>query len=226
MKKVLLIIIATLLSVPTIQAQNSTSGTDFWLTFGQNGNMSSSFINLQIRIVSGNNPTEGRIYFTNLDTYVEFNIPAQQVYTYNLNQIEKAAVYNGTMGVSNKSIHITANHQVTVYALNYISPSTDATNLFPVTALGTDYYQISYSLSISINYFKDAYAVVAIENNTQVYHNGILETTLNAGEVYYRTDPYPTDMTGVHITSDKPVALFAVNQRTVINVGNSNHLFQ
>ena len=73
MKKVLLIIIATLLSIPAIQAQNySTSGTDFWLTFGQTYgyHFNFSILSLQIRIVSGNEPTEGRIYFTNLNTYV------------------------------------------------------------------------------------------------------------------------------------------------------------
>ena len=147
MKHFFYLIIAICLSIPTIQAQNSTSGTDFWLTFGQNG-----FIfdipNLQIRIVGGNNPTEGRITFTNLETYVEFNIPAQQVYTYNLNLIEKAAVYNATMGVSNKSIHITTDNQVAVYALNSHYTVSEVTNVLPVTTLGMDYYNISYSAGL------------------------------------------------------------------------------
>jgi hypothetical protein len=50
--------------------------------------------------------------------------------------------------------------------------------------------------------------------------------TLNTGEVYYYTSS--SDMTGARITSDKPIAFFAVNQVVQIpdNVGTQDHLFQ
>ena len=209
MKRVLLII-AIVMSVFSIWAQ-STGGKEFWLTFGQNGSGSYLVVNLQIRIVSGNDPTAGTIYFTNLGTEVHFNIGAHEVFTYRLDypedKGERQSVYNTTMGVSNRSIRITSEEPVTVYALNQRGFSADATNILPVKALDVDYYQISYT-----PFSVDAYAVVAIKDNTNLYHNKVWEETLDAGEVYYRTSS--DDMTGSHITADNPVAFFAVT-RTV-----------
>ena len=223
----------TWLSIASLWSQNSTSGQDFWLTFGKNHTGIPSDSDLQIRIVNGNHLTEGRITFTNLGTWVDFSIPAHQVYTYALNGTERAAVYNETMGISNKSIHITTDYQVTVYASNHTVVVGDVTNVLPITTLGIDYYNIS---NRSSNYWNDAYAVVAIENNTHVYHDGTLSATLNnAGDVYYRTLSngfYGADMTGTHITSDKPVALFAVSVVAHIGYepgivgGTINSLFQ
>jgi len=48
-----------------LQAQN-TEGTDFWLTFGRifnYGSSSSTYHELQIRIVGGSKQTNGKIYF-------------------------------------------------------------------------------------------------------------------------------------------------------------------
>ena len=225
MKRFFHLIMIVLLNVPAIYAQNSTSGTNFWLTFGQNADINSNTVDLQIRIVSGNSPTTGTISFTNLPISHDFTIPAQQVYTYTLSPAEKQAVYNTTMGTSNRSIHITTHEgkQVVIYALNQYSTSTDATNILPVTALGNDYYQMSYK---TYSTYLDAYAVIAVENNTHVYHNGVIVATLNTGGVYYRTSA--TDMTGAHITADKPVAFFALNQSTTIPNGiyGADCLFQ
>ena len=137
MKRFFYIIIAILFSASSLNAQ-TTSGKDFWLTFGNNMYLSTISVDLQIRIVGGDQPTSGDIYFTNLDTYVHFDILAQQVFTYSLNNTEKQAVYNDVQGTSNRSIHITTiEHSVTVYALNQSSLTMDATNVLPIAALGT-----------------------------------------------------------------------------------------
>ncbi|MCL2041126.1 MAG: InlB B-repeat-containing protein [Bacteroidales bacterium] len=213
MKKVLYLLIALLSGISTMQAQ-TTEGQDFWLTFGSNGGQPSSDLDLQIRIVSGNLPTTGTIYFTNLGTYKDFEINAQEVYTYSLNNEQRQAVYNNfyyETTVTDYSIHITSAEPVTVYALNQVIASVDATNILPVTALSTEYYQISYAPPQMNPIYHDAYAVVATQNNTGLYHNGLLETTLDAGQVYYRNASPNMDMTGSQITADNPVALFAVN---------------
>jgi len=198
------------------QPPQTVEGTEFWLTFGANAvdGHSLSEVDLQIRIVSGASPATGTIHFTNLGTSVDFNIPARQVYTYNLNNAQKQAVYNTKMEKSNRSIYITSNESVTVYALNQLVATTDATNVLPVTALGTEYYQISYAPH---PFYLDAYAVVGVKNNTRLYHDGTLAATLDVGDVYYGTSK--TDMTGAHITADNSVAFFAVNQGTNIPVG-------
>ena len=211
-------IIASLLLLSSsflLSAQDDTRGKDFWLTFGRN-EVSTDFpnaeINLQIRIVGSELATTGTIHFTDLGTAVPFSIAAGQVYTYNLSNIEKqAASCNGTQGISNFSVHITSSEPVTVYALNQSYRTTDATNVLPVTAFGIDYYQLSYTVASITSPYYDAYAVIAAQDSTQVYHNGILAATLlYAGQVYYRTNY--TDMTGSHITTDKPAAFFALHQ--------------
>ncbi|MCL2042171.1 MAG: T9SS type A sorting domain-containing protein [Bacteroidales bacterium] len=212
-----------MLGIFPLRAQTATDGTDFWLTFGENYLHSQNSpsdhqyynLNLQIRIASMDLPTTGTIYFTKLDTAISFTLLPQEVFTYNIPDYkQKEATYNVSDGISDRSVHIVSNNPVTVYALNQTNVSTDATNLLPLPALGTDYYQISH-IPRSGNK-KDAYAVIATQDNTHLYHDGVSvsEGALNAGQVYYRINP--TDMTGAHITSDKPVAFFSLNPGTNI----------
>ena len=226
-RKIYIIVAFILFSVSSLQAQ-TTEGTEFWLTFGANGagdGALPNLVDLQIRIVAKDHQTNGTIFFTNLNTYVDFEIGAKQVYTYILSEIEKAAVYNSPIGnnysvITHYSAHITTTMPVTVYALNQGLSSTDATNVLPVTALGTKYYQISYTSPLSR---ADAYAVIATENNTQVYQDNIPVATLNRGDVYYKGRFY--DMTGACISSDKPIAHFALAGTFAI-FGSADNLFQ
>ena len=187
-----------------IQAQN-TSGTDFYLTFGKNSIV--VIFDYQIRFVCGSESTEVTIYFTDLQTSISFPLQPHQVQTYELSATEKQAVRNTTTGTTNKSAHITSLKPISVYALNQSNGSTDATNVFPVTTLDINYYDISY-------YANDAYAVIAISNNTSIEHNGEQVAILNEGQVYYRT--LTGDMTGVNITANNPIALFALNEMAFI----------
>ena len=214
----------------TKYAQLDTRGTDFWITFGKNFNLSFSAANLQVRIVAGEKATTGTIHFTNLSgpaASVPFSVGAGQAYNYRLNDAEKGAVYNLAMTsvANNLSMRITTDVPVTVYALNQNPATTDATNILPVQVLGTEHYQISYPSLVGYG-DQDAYAVVATEDNTQVHHNNTLVATLNTGQVYYRTSL--TDMTGAHITANKPVAFFAMNSGVYIprNTPFADNLFQ
>jgi len=215
MKRFFYIVIALLLNTSSTKAQ--TIEKDFWLTFGQNYNFSYTQVDLQIRIVSGNNPTTGTIYFTNLGTSVPFSMGAYEVYTHSLLPDQKEAVYNTTTGKSNKTVHINSKEPIKVYALNQRNAAADATNIFPVEVLSNNYYQMSYQPSASS--FADAYATIAIENNTEIYHNGDFAIALDAGEVYYRTST--TDMTGTHITANNPIAFFVLHKSTQIPLNYS-----
>ena len=204
------------MSVSAINAQD-TKGTDFWLTFGRNSNKIYNEVDLQIRIVGGDVKTHVILEFTGLSApNDEFDVSPQQVYTYPLSPAQKQAVYNEIADKSNKSIHVTSDNAITAYAVNLCESTTDATNILPITALGTEYYHISYTpLSTRL----DAYAVVATENDTEIFYNGSKVETLNTGQVYYYTSS--SDMTGAHITStpDKPIAFFAVTQGAQIPAG-------
>jgi len=228
MKKIFFIIITTLLTYYTALTQ-STEGTEFWVTFGQNLSDDPVINDIHIRIVNGNTSNSGSIFFSKLNTYLYFNLMPYEIFDHSLNVEQKQAVYNFlSLGITNHSIHITSDKPVSVYSYNqYPIPHFDVTNVLPVTALGTEYHQISYSPLSSLTIPRwDAYAVVATQNNTLLYHNGSLSATLNRGQVYYRTGD---DMTGEYITSNNPIAFFAVNQSTVIpygSSGNSSNLFQ
>ncbi|MCL2511817.1 MAG: IgGFc-binding protein, partial [Bacteroidales bacterium] len=225
-KKILLIIIAVLLCAPCAPhaGAQTTEGTEFWVTAGTSSPPPFTDRNFQIRIVSGSTPTDGTIYFTNLDESIPFDLGAHEVYTYVLTPEQKPAIYNNTTGITNHSIHITSNKPITVYTMDQgfmVTTLIDATNIFPATVLDVDYYQISYKSFFGGN---DAYAVVATQNNTNLYHNGDWEATLDAGEVYYRS--VGVDMTGNHIISDKPVAFFALCRYTTIPEGPTGFLMQ
>jgi len=212
MKKIFSTIITSILFLFSVQSQN-TEGKEFWVTFGQIVEMLQLFSNsnVEIRIVGSEQPTTGRIYFTNLGTFENFSIKANEVFTYSLDLAQKNAVYNSTVGVSNRSIYIISyDAPVTVYAfIQHPHIIDEATYVLPVTALGTEYYHISnYTLPTITT--KDACAIVATQNNTHLYYNKNYIATLNAGQVYYYTSS--TDMTGTQITSTHPIAYFTVHQ--------------
>jgi len=229
MKKItcfLTIIFLLLSTFPSLHAQ-STQGKEFWVTFGQiySYPMLPYYVNsfdFQIRIVSGSALTSGIIYFTNLGTSVHFDIDPYEIYTYILDDTEKYAVYNTVSeDTTNFSIRVTTSNPVSVYASKKFNTQYEATNILPVTTLGTEYYAISYYVYPPLS---DAYTVVATQNNTQLHHNGVPVATLNAGQVYYRA--FSPDMTGDRITANKPVAFSAEPQRSSIPGGMSDITFQ
>jgi len=218
MKKIQILIFLLVSILTSIMAQ-STEGKDFWLTFGQNANVGSptNQVNLQVRIASGSNPTTVTFYFINLATSQSFEVDAFQVFDYTLSPLEKASVYN-TFLETKGSLRINSSYPITVYALSQVVSGSntwsDVTNVFPSKALGSNYFNLSYTPAIDA----DAYAVIAMEDNTNVYHNSSPVATLNTGNVYYRRSPW-SDMTGSHITSTKPIAFYAFSQRAQIPQG-------
>ncbi len=208
------IMVLHLLCSISLYAQADTKGTDFWLAFPGRG---SGVANLQIRIVGGSQDAKFTIHFTGTNTtpVEDEDIAAGQVYTHNLSPQEISALQSIETGITNRSVHITSTSPITIYALHAASyAACDATNILPTTALGTNYYQISYN---GYNY-GDSYTVVATKNNTQVHHDDT-SVTLHEGEVYfYRTSSSSIndDLTGTYITSDKPIALFATNNGALI----------
>jgi len=226
--------------LPFLVDAQTTEGKEFWVTFGKNWREGTSiddpFENTtlvvpRIMIVTKDMPTTYTITFTNQNppiAPISNTIPARTVHEVVLNPQQKAASYIKSMGISSSSIHITTDEFVSVYAMNQCNKSADATNLLPASVLDKEYYQISYrpqgtAFDSEIN--KDAYAVIATENGTVVSHNSQTVATLNKGQVYYRTDV--NDMTGAKITSNKPVAFFAMNQGTYIDHSTSRDcLFQ
>ncbi len=137
--------------------------------------------------------------------------------------------------VSKMSFHITTDAPVTVYAHSQGNKSSDAFLLLPKPALGTEYYVMSYNSDGRFNSpsgrTPSQFGIVATEDNTIVtiepsaptYANGrnIQTITLNKGEVYLVQALIDNvnqtgDLTGTHIVSTKPIAVFGGHQRAAL----------
>jgi hypothetical protein len=182
-------------------------GKDFFLAFGSNINSPSN----QVRIVNPNaSAASVTLTFKNLASLnTTLTVPANSVYTHTLSVNQYNAVLQGSASkANNKSLNITSNVPISVFALNTANVSTDATAVYPVGTLGTDYYNLSY-ISPTTTYYSQI-IVIATEDNTNVYQNtlgGTLLTTLNTGQVYV-TQAAATERSGLHYISDKPIAYF------------------
>jgi hypothetical protein len=222
-----LIFLLAILILPGIDGQaQTTQGTDFWVSFGKNRNKTAAEVNLQIRVVA-TKATKVTYTFTSNGATVTKDIAAGEVNTFVLTDAQKALVYQATSPtvgalISKLSLYIQSTEPVSVYALNQVQYWTDATNLLPVNTLGTDYYHISYVPSnttgsagdVTVGAYFDGYTIVAIEDGTNIYLNGSTTpknaTPLTKGQVYSVYE-YGKDMTGYHITSNNPIALFSTN---------------
>ncbi len=137
-----------------------------------------------------------------------------------------------------RGVFVTTTEDVSLYALNRKANSADATLIFPLTALGTEYYTMSFTP----NFRESVFLVVATEDNTIVTvvpskntsagsPAGIpINVTLQKGQTYLVRSPGSNgagnDLTGSYINSDKPIAVFSGNVRLNINGSSSDHAYE
>jgi hypothetical protein len=211
-------------------------GTDFWLAFGDNEYMPSKILEFQVR-VAATEAADLTLTFTKITgtgRTVTKSLAAGEVYTLNLSDVQKTNTYSdeNSFGIYNKSLRIESATPVRVQALNQLEVSTDATNILPVRALGTEYYLISYETHTKAS---DGIIIVATENGTMIYEDNtaLNATPLSAGEIWVNYKGKGTNATqnGRHITSNKPVACFVTNGGTApgatqVGAGTTDNLFQ
>ena len=121
-------------------------------------------------------------------------------------------------------LHITATENISVYVILSSLHSMDASNILPLTALGSEYYTQDYWSKVKSD-FADAVGLTTIlgtEDNTTIdiipngdtfdgHLNGQLYTiTLNQGETYYMVTKKGDRLAGTHITArqDKKIAVY------------------
>ncbi|MDR2809046.1 MAG: hypothetical protein LBB84_00605 [Tannerellaceae bacterium] len=197
----------------SLSAQVTTLGTDFYVSFGNNNGYSVNNFQMQIRIAA-TQVADVTLTFMMGGSPINHTINAGEVYTYRLSDTEETYIYSNATGTSDKSLRIQSTTPVSVYALTETAGTADATNVLPVSNLGTDYYHVSYQALNS-----DGYTIVATENGTTIYENGSTITTLNVGQVY--SSYFSGDGTGKHITSTHPVAYYVTNACTNVPTGIS-----
>ena len=139
-----------------------------------------------------------------------------------------------------KALYIIADNNIVIYGVNKAGYSNDAFLGLPVNVLGTDYYAITYDPATE----QTQVMVIGTEDSTAI--SIALPTSMNGNVQYSGThtsgdtitdslDRFDTlqirnsngDLTGAHITSDKPIAVYSGNKRTSIGTGNTkDHLVE
>ena len=117
-------------------------------------------------------------------------------------------VNNGS-GSTSKSMTITANEDIGVYAINYHLASTDATVVLPKPVLGKEYRLITTGTTYAPSSSAATYTVVATEANTVVTLHSGSTVTLQKNQTYHYTSTSLTqDLTGLRVAATQPVAVF------------------
>lgn len=219
------------------------------LNHGSGGDFERSDLRLY---VSSDSVTTVRLTYTpNPDTLVVELAQPNRPYEIDVAEIFGASseltdgAVNGGQTVSRKSFHITADHEVTLYGVNIRVMSSDAFLALPDDVLTGRYIVTAWPNGFlqTGDYDKSSeFAVIGTEDGTtvRITPSTVLlgRTTtetftvgLNRGDVYFGQAQLglPNDVSGTEIRANKPVAVYAGNQRTSVptDVGNfRDHLVE
>ncbi len=235
---------------PCIQG---TAGNDFWFAFMDNRFYRPNH-NTSITI-SSKYDAHGSIYIGDYSTpYANFYVPHHSAIEISIDYREVEPM--SSQEIVSKGIHLVSDLPVSVYALNYENLSSDAALIFPTQTLGTDYYAMcytprptNYSYQTGVNPIgkNSEFVVLATQDQTAVSITPSVDTDkgdkagigfeimLNQGEMYQvqsknfiDSPDTEGDLTGSHITADKPIAVFSGNLATEVPYGISakDHLYE
>jgi len=231
----LMTVLFLILGITSLYAQSTTynAGKEFYISYLQNGDYSAT---LELKVVVEKSCTitaqynnKSGVYWNNWNnTLVQpgiytAGVPYNDVVNY---------VAPGTGGITSRTLTLTSTEDICVYAINYLTYTSDATCVLPVPTWGTE-----YRLATGPTYtgFQSTYAVVANEDGTIVTLHDNSTITLNKNEVYHYQSPFEVvDMTGMRIAATKPVGLFSGNTLAFFNVscpgmansGSGDHTYE
>lgn len=223
-------------SVGYVSSQDiTTEGKDFWLGFMENREQNGDIV-LEIYI-SATDSTGGIVSLPLANWSQEFTVNDNS--TVLVTVPTDLGMAEGSGNIQNMGIHIQSNDNVSVYALNSVRVSADATVVLPTPALGRTYYVSSYHGGS--NWSDSEFLLVAVEDNSQIQISPTRTTRdgrsagstyiveLDSGEVMQVQAP--GDLTGTKVTaagSCKPFALFAGNEWTRVGGCGSaqDHLYE
>lgn len=212
------------------ECEQTTEGTDFWLGFMHH--TEPGWPAELVLFITSRNTTSGEIIVGD-EAPIPFNVTANTSIRIDLDRTTAENIES--QQIVRKSIHVTSNDPISLYALNQKDFSSDATVIYPTQALGTSYYALSIDPPTAGNgIYRSEFLIVATEDNTSIAITPSQETlegdpagttfniTLDAGDSYQVQAAASTgagaagDMSGSQITADKRVAVFSGNHRTRI----------
>ncbi|MCX6155110.1 MAG: hypothetical protein NT007_13235 [Candidatus Kapabacteria bacterium] len=148
---------------------------------------------------------------------------------------------NDNEKISKKSFHITSDQEIVLFAHSQANYTSDGSVILPTKAIANEYYILAWPCDGAGSNFglderwstPSQFAIVATEDSTLVRifpscatkNFGInrQDVLLKTGEVYLvqaniDVNHLNNDLTGTRISSSKPIAVFAGQQRTVVPI--------
>lgn len=219
---------------------HAQAGTEFWFGFMENiGNINNLHM---VVFIATDRPVSGTISVP-LNGYSQsFTIAADSVLEIELPVA--TVMHVGSEIVENKGVHLTTSDSVLVYLINAVYQSGDGTSVWPTQNIGKEYSTLGYYSRYNLLYpAMSEFLIVAPQDSTiisitpldttlgGVYPGNPFSITLNSGNSYQVKSL--SDLTGSHIISNNPIAIFAGSSASYIpsntNVpgpGFANHLFE
>ncbi len=229
----ILFIALLLFSLNDSKAAVTSTGKEFWFCFMSNIEESGRTFYLKIFITADINAS-GTVEVPGKGWSTPFTVTANNTTVLEVPTDVGHVVENDA--VVNRGVHIVSNNDINVFAMNYSAQTTDGSLILPVTAVGTDYYVMTYTPM-----FKSEFAITAIEDGTQVRMipsaatvgghaaGTAFDINLNKGEVYQVQST--GDLTGSRVISIGPKKKIAVfGGATCVQIPNGvvacDHLFE
>ena len=194
-------------------------GTEYWFSFGNNYNpipndtvVYGSNTRYEVHIASLHH-AEGTLHFIHTGDTLHFSVQPGHVFSHTLSRAQVLACYHNVPGdlgtVTDKAACVAADSTVSVSVIAQQLHSSDATQLLPVEAWGTDYQMIRQNGKYAMAGIKTQDIILlANSNGTVVRMNGNPVCTLNRGETYYQR--FNENQSGCHFQSNHPVSMFNV----------------
>jgi len=249
----------SIVALHDMHAQEKDSrGTDFWFTFIPNLHVNSPSTDSLYIYIAASEPTSGRLRYKGRNgtwQNIDFIIsdPAI-VFTHRVHWLQyelqginpsggQAASNDQEQRVAENVFHVSSDKEVSVYALNQGSTTSDAFLVLPTDALGKDYYVLTYNsdrqgggIIPNNSSTPSEFAIVATEDGTDITINPSASTARNGNRntILARLDQGQSllvqadltagdgsgDLTGSRVQANKPIGLFAGQQRARVPIKN------
>jgi len=251
------------------QVYPDSKGKDFWFSFMPNWHnqedqvASDPLLQREHQLyvyIGAERPTRGRVTWRRndgsevVDTFAitdvrnivslsKFyqNIELRGINASGANNLNYTSSQNETVAL--QSIHVESEDEVTVYALNQATLTSEAFMVLPTDALADDYMVVAYNSDVRLNgstpnatTTPSQFVIVATEDSTEITIIPSVPTVkvpvakrpvsivLDQGDSYLvQADPRKgttNDLTGTIVRSDKPIAVFGGQQRAIVPIQN------
>ena len=220
----------------------STEGTEFWFGFMEGRNTIDHYVALTVSSRVGANfqlfigdsplPYNNETFSVLPNSARQLRIPFSEVEP------------KGSEKILPLGLHLISDQPVNLYLLNRDRNSSDVAVMYPVGSLGTDHYAMCYTPHVDYQNpdhgRNSEFVVVASADSTKVEitpsaepdgaaRKGELFTVvLNKGELF-QVQSLAGDLTGSHISADKPVAVYSGSLSTTIPLsatGGWDHMYE